>query len=368
MKKKLIGLNYIQLFLIVILLISPIIFSIIIKNTLSNFNVNSGASISMGGFIIVYFILYLFFIGIVLLIQKVVNYNIEYKDNLTINFKVINYIKKNTIKSIIFIIIYLISILLFTAVKLQDNLLFFPSHSREAEFILYNESSFTKLTINEDNEEYSGWGIIHEEETRPTIIFFGGNNQSSSRFFVEYSFLNGFRLFEGYNFIMIDYPGYGLSSSKPSEGNLYKMADVVYKYVSKLDNVDESNITIMGYSLGTGVASYVASKYNVSSLILLSPYSSILDVANSKVSIFKGPFKGLLHNHFDMSNIANKISCKTLIVYSKDDLVIPYKLSEKYISYLNNDVRDNIYRVENTSHGDMLIDIEVGNYIKDFLN
>lgn len=57
---------------------------------------------------------------------------------------------------------------------------------------------------------------------------------------------------------MLDYRGYGKSEGNISnQEQLYKDLSCVYTFL--LSKYDKSNIIIMGYSIGTGLASYLAS-------------------------------------------------------------------------------------------------------------
>ena len=54
-----------------------------------------------------------------------------------------------------------------------------------------------------------------------------------------------YKYFEGYNLMIIDYPGYGLSDGKPSDKTMFDSALKVYDYASQLDCVDEDNIVLV---------------------------------------------------------------------------------------------------------------------------
>ena len=58
-------------------------------------------------------------------------------------------------------------------------------------------------------------------------------------------------------------------------------AELIFEYLTKVISVKESDIILFGRSMGSGPATYLASQYNACALLLMSPYTSIKDVARS---------------------------------------------------------------------------------------
>ena len=80
----------------------------------------------------------------------------------------------------------------------------------------------------------------------------------------------------------VEYPGYGLyKTSKPDEEKIKNDADTVYDYLTEVCGVREKDIILFGRSMGSGPSSYLASRKNPGSLLLMSPYMSIKDAAKS---------------------------------------------------------------------------------------
>ena len=67
-------------------------------------------------------------------------------------------------------------------------------------------------------------------------------------------------MYQGYNIAIISYPGYENSEGEDSEQTLKEMGLCVYDAMAIREDVDSDKIYLMGYSLGTGVANYVASQ------------------------------------------------------------------------------------------------------------
>lgn len=75
---------------------------------------------------------------------------------------------------------------------------------------------------------------------------------------------------------MMDYRGYGKSEgSIKNEDELYSDVQEVYNYLKSFYN--ENKIIVLGYSIGTGPAAFLASKNHPKELILQAPYYSLPD-------------------------------------------------------------------------------------------
>ena len=73
--------------------------------------------------------------------------------------------------------------------------------------------------------------------------------------------------------------------------------------------------------MGSGPACYLASQYQVSSLILLSPYTSLKDVVVSLIG--KIPAM-LVKERFQNSEAIKIAKCPVLIIHGQSDPLIPW--------------------------------------------
>ncbi|WP_439694754.1 alpha/beta hydrolase [Mucilaginibacter sp. AW1-7] len=84
----------------------------------------------------------------------------------------------------------------------------------------------------------------------------------------------------GYDVFMLDYPGYGKSTGNiKSQQQLFDAVKMAYQHVKTL--YPENQIVILGYSIGTGPAAWLASQNHPQKLILLAPYYSLVDEAKT---------------------------------------------------------------------------------------
>lgn len=249
-------------------------------------------------------------------------------------------------------------------IDIQNDLIYFPPRDNIFEESLLEGNNYEKINITIDDTVYSGWAKINEVPTTKTILYFGGNAQSSARFFYYYDVSN-WVYFESYNVIYIDYPGYGLSTGSPEEDVNLEMSLIVFDYIIQLDYVDPQELVVMGYSLGTGVASYVSEQRDFNKLILIAPYSSMTDVINSNIPIIYGPLTALNKNTYDTLARTDNMNEDILIIASSDDDVIDIELSEKLIDELNGST---FYILSGYVHNNVINNAEAEGYIDTFLN
>src|SRR5690606_9118957 len=82
-----------------------------------------------------------------------------------------------------------------------------------------------------------------------------------------------------YDVFMLDYRGYGKSQGKVTdEYTLYRDIQIVYDKL--METYSENQIIVLGQSMGTALASYIAANNHPSLLILQAPYYNIKDWTN----------------------------------------------------------------------------------------
>lgn len=159
--------------------------------------------------------------------------------------------------------------------------------------------------------------------TRPrdgpdALIYFGGNAEDVSRNLPEFS-----QAFPNRAIFLLHYRGFGGSSGSPSEEALQRDALALFDRV----HAEHPDIVVVGRSLGTGLAVQLASQRPASRLILITPYSSLEDLAAIKMPLF--PVRWLLKDKFESSKYAPRISIPTLLIAAEHDEIIPRANSEK---------------------------------------
>lgn len=150
------------------------------------------------------------------------------------------------------------------------------------------------------------------------LIYFGGNAEDVSRNLPEFS-----EAFPDHALYLLHYRGFGGSSGSPSEETIASDALTVFDKVYDT----HPHITLVGRSLGSGVAIRLASQRPAARLILITPYNSLEDIAVRQYPIF--PVKWLLKDKFESWKYAAHISIPTLLLAAEQDEVIPRSSTEQ---------------------------------------
>lgn len=220
---------------------------------------------------------------------------------------------------------------LFLFVK-QRDLMYFPTAESSREDTPY-------IRLKNDDESLKIW---HINQGKPAILYFGGNAES-----VEYNLENFQRIFPDHTVYLMNYRGFGGSSGKPSEKALFGDALKLYDSIKN----QHQQIHVIGRSLGSGVASFLAEQRPVNKLVLITPYDSIMLLARSHYPIF--PIRWMLLDHFDSLSRASKLDNEMLILLAEQDRVVPHRHSYNLIGSLTSrKVETSI--IPNTRHDTIL--------------
>jgi uncharacterized protein len=134
-----------------------------------------------------------------------------------------------------------------------------------------------------------------------------------------------------YDILMIDYRQFGKSTGDLSEKALHSDATFVYGWAKK--HFPESEIILYGRSLGTGIATRLASENKPKMLLLETPYFSLSDVVNSYFPLI--PYNSILNYQFRTDLCIKQVQCPMHFFHGTKDAVVPYKSSLKLAELLN---------------------------------
>jgi|GEM_PF-77266 len=127
--------------------------------------------------------------------------------------------------------------------------------------------------------------------------------------------LQGFQR-AGFSVLCYDYPGYGLSAGKPTEKSVYASAETAYCFLTERRKIAPSDIIVLGRSIGSGPACYLAEKFPVGGLVVEAGFTSAPRVLTRIRILPFDPFPNI-------RRIPN-IDCPVLFIHGTADDVVPF--------------------------------------------
>ena len=155
------------------------------------------------------------------------------------------------------------------------------------------------------------------------VAFFHGNAQELG----DLSHLATALTERGIGILFVEYPGYGLAKRGPTtEANIYAVADAALSDL-QADGIGHERIVLGGHSLGTGVAAEMALRGRGDRLLLISPYTSMDDMAQRFLPIVPASF--YVRDHFDTLSKAPRLRLPTVVVHGDSDSLIPVAMGRR---------------------------------------
>jgi pimeloyl-ACP methyl ester carboxylesterase len=229
---------------------------------------------------------------------------------------------------------------------IQDDLIFHPTVleenyrfkvGQEVEIALKDASSLNALWVKQANSK----GIL---------LYLHGNRGSIARALYQTRYLQG----HGYDIFIPDYRGFGKTEGRPSsDQQMFEDIEAVYSFLR--DHYREDQIAVVGYSLGTAMATYLGKKFSPQHLFLIAPFSSMVDLKNHYLPYFPNfilrfPFRNDLHVREGRAPIT--------VLHGTEDPLIPFDLAKK-IKEINPDLVD-LIPLQGQSHRGIIFDPAIG--------
>ncbi|MCB1107940.1 MAG: alpha/beta fold hydrolase [Chlamydiia bacterium] len=227
----------------------------------------------------------------------------------------------------------------------QEELLF-QKATLSQDYQFSYEEPFKELFFETEKEAKINGLYCNTEAPKGVVLYFHGRggNLSDNWGKVSKEFTS-----RGYDLLVMDYRGFGKSTGKLSEQAICYDADFCYRYL--LETFRENQIVVYGRSLGTGVATYVASHHDPKSLILECPYFSIIDLTPRQTPYlprFLVPM--ILKYHFRTDKWIVKVDAPIHIFHGTDDELVPYDSSTRLLRLIKDKRDASLISIERGKH------------------
>ncbi|MGB9988125.1 alpha/beta hydrolase [Massilia sp. SM-13] len=211
----------------------------------------------------------------------------------------------------------------------QRKLLFNPTLIREVQSPRSSGHRTRAIVLRaHDGTRLAGWLMTPKEPgPHPAVLYFGGRSEE-----VSWVVRDAGTLFPGMTVLAMNYRGYGDSRGIPGEEHMVEDGCMLYDWLASRRNVDAQRIAVVGRSLGSGVAVQVAKERPASAMVLITPYDSILAIAQRR---FRGvPVSFVLKHRFESVKYASLLKAPTYILRAARDDIVPHSHTDQLVSQL----------------------------------
>ena len=174
--------------------------------------------------------------------------------------------------------------------------------------------------------DYIGWKHTAKTAARGQILIIHGNAGSAID---RLDYMDTLQTIRPVDVFVLEYPGYGARKGSPSQKHFFAAADEAIALMT-----NGSPVYIVGESIGTGVAAYLAGAHptQVRGLLLFAPYYNLTEVAQYHVPWL--PARLLLPDKFPSAKYLENYHGPVAVVLAGQDQIVPNKFGRKlYDSY-----------------------------------
>ena len=225
----------------------------------------------------------------------------------------------------------------------QRRLVFNPTIEREVQSPRSSGHRTRQVVLrSRDGTRLCGWLMTPQVQgPRPAVIYFGGRSEE-----VSWVVRDAGKLFPNMTVLAMNYRGYGESHGDPAENHMVEDGCLFYDWLAARGMVDASRIAVVGRSLGSGVAVQVAKERPVHSVVLITPYDSILAIAKRRFRAM--PIEYMLRHRFESIKYAPSLTAPTYVLRASEDDVVPHSHTDELVAKLAQLVADDT--VPNSDH------------------
>jgi dipeptidyl aminopeptidase/acylaminoacyl peptidase len=211
----------------------------------------------------------------------------------------------------------------------QRRLVFNPTLQREVKSPRSSGHRTRPVVLRaRDGTRLCGWLMTPlSPGPHPGVLYFGGRSEE-----VSWVARDAGKLFPGMTVLAMNYRGYGDSHGDPAETHMVDDGCTLFDWMAARPGVDAARIAVIGRSLGSGVAVQVAKDRAAHSVVLITPYDSILAIAKRRFRVM--PIEYMLRHRFESIKYAPSLKAPTYVLRASSDDVVPHSHTDQLVSKL----------------------------------
>ena len=208
----------------------------------------------------------------------------------------------------------------------QRQFIYYPHRASESDLLDLARGARLEPWLGPD-DEIVGWRTPAPDGNRvknAIVVFHGNAGYALHRTY----FVHGFEAIpdgDAWQVYLFEYPGYGARPGHPSETTIKQAADDAVKQLRE----GPHRVFLLGESLGSGVATYLAGKYpeDIAGLFLITPFTSLTDVGRHHYPFL--PVRLLLRERYDNVRALKDYRGPIAFLLAGRDEVIPTPLGRR---------------------------------------
>lgn len=210
-----------------------------------------------------------------------------------------------------------------------DHKFQFKSRSEELKIPVNSEDTISLIKFHPSIDSPKG-----------VVLYYHGNMKNVQHYagYVDVFLQHGYEVWMG------DYPGFGKTTGERTEVKMYEQSRIIYAMAAA--RYESDSIIIYGKSLGTGIATYVASYAKAKNLVLETPYYSIPTLFAHYAFIY--PVDAMTNYKIPTYQYIQEVKYPIIIFHGTGDDVIPYKNAKRLLPFLK--LTDRFITIENGGH------------------
>lgn len=200
---------------------------------------------------------------------------------------------------------------------LQDFLFFHPQ-KLDKNYTFQFKDKFKEISIVATDGQLLNALYFYSKlpQTKGLVVYYHGNADNLQRWGHHSTDFTS----RGYDVLLYDYRGFGKTPGKLTENQWFADGKTVFKFAQKRCSND--SLIVYGRSLGTALASEIATQNAVKMLLLETPYTTIANVAHSYLPIY--PTQAMSKYHFNNAKSMAHLKSPFHIFHGTADGVVPF--------------------------------------------
>jgi fermentation-respiration switch protein FrsA (DUF1100 family) len=196
-----------------------------------------------------------------------------------------------------------------------------------------------------DSTKLHGWYVPHPEAQR-LIVYSHGNGQHVAD---HTGLIMRLQQHLQATVFIYDYRGYGRSRGNPIERGCVADGLAAQRWLAEREGVNTDDITVMGRSLGGGVAVAMAAEQGARALVIEATFTKMTDVAAHQYPWL--PVRLFMRNRYNSLRRIQKYAGPIFQSHGTGDEVVPLKIARKLFENSPSRVKQ-FYEVNFARHND----------------